>query len=506
MMFEKDDKFLTFPIGLGFTYRYLQFMQDPTITGLSLQEQLNNKGDFAKLMNIVPGDSPLFSPDASSLLWQRTIELLNRSIFANSALSEAEEKQLSTAIDFLTDEGVTDDGLSIPTYSAALMRYYEYKTLHENAMSTYLDEKITVDSTTGAEGVALKQQWASYREKQLKSLIDKAEQDWINLGLKQQVEGYLAVRSSLEPKKYLNLYRQSYLADIELSFLPPLNDQGLPAYTTYFSPFDAFDPKVPWTKLTLTKGEIDTLVSNSPAELKSLFNGGASALEIESISLEYNNVVVMRPWWKPEFCESRYWKLPDNTVVSDGKLPRQGMIPAYITSMLVVRNITVTRKKSAASKPIDIGVLISNPKIFKPLPGQTPPIFVPPKLEQAVMKSASALRGTVQGSPAALPKTSFVARPVQPTPIRPVGTKASEAIRVQPNISKVYVNTKYVGTTIKTPILTVPPKPANPGGTTPAQAELVTETFASEGVVVLAYVCKRIPRSPNPDAKLSWSA
>ena len=332
MMFEREDKFLTFPVGLGFTYRYLQFMQDPAISGLSLQEQLNNKGDFAKLMNIIPEDSPVFSPDASSLLWNRVQDLLKRSVFANSALTEGEDKKLSEAIDFLTDEGVTEGEMRIPTYSPALKRYYEYKTLYEKAMSTYLDEKITVEATTGAEGGVLKQQWESYREKQLKSLIDTAEQDWLNLGLKQQIEGYLSVRSSLEPKKYLNLYRQSYLDDMELSFLPPLNDQGLPVYTTFFSPFDAFDPKIPWTKVTLTKGEVDTLIQSSPAELKSLFNGKPLESEIESISLEYNNVVIMRAWWRPEFCESRYWKLPDDILVSDGKLPRRGIIPAYITS------------------------------------------------------------------------------------------------------------------------------------------------------------------------------
>jgi hypothetical protein len=174
--------------------------------------------------------------------------------------------------------------------------------------------------------------------------------------------------------------------------------------------------------------------------------------------------------------------------------------------MIVVRNVTVTRKKLAASKPIKISILTSNAKFFKPLPGQSPPIVVTPKLEQAVMMSAMAQRGTDRGSTASLPKTSFVARTLQAAAIRPDSVKSPEAMRVQANLSKAYVNTKYVGTTIKTPVLTVPPKPANPTGATPAQAELVTETYVSEGVVVLAYVCKRNPRSPNPDATLSWSS
>ena len=54
MLFEKGDRFLTFPLGLGFTYKYLNFMKDPSASGLTLQEQLNNKADFARLLNIIP--------------------------------------------------------------------------------------------------------------------------------------------------------------------------------------------------------------------------------------------------------------------------------------------------------------------------------------------------------------------------------------------------------------------------------------------------------------------
>jgi hypothetical protein len=233
MMFEKEDKFLTFPVGVGFTQRYLQFMKDPSVSGLTLQEHLNNRGDFARLLNIIPDDSPVFSQDASRLLWYALKNTLTASIFAESALTEPENNLLNQAIAFLTDE-VNENGSTIPIYSAQVRKYYEYKTRYEKAAAAYLDEKITVESTTGEEGESLRQQWLSSREKQLRDMKDQAEQEWINLGFKQQVEYHQSVRSSLEPKKYLNLYRKSYLDDMNVSEIPDLNGLGIGIYTTVF--------------------------------------------------------------------------------------------------------------------------------------------------------------------------------------------------------------------------------------------------------------------------------
>lgn len=67
-----------------------------------------------------------------------------------------------------------------------------------------------------------------------------------------------------------------------------------------------------------------------------------------------------------------------------------------------------------------------------------------------------------------------------------------------------YVSLKYNGTTIQRP--KIPRKifipPPRQGGT--STSNLTTETFSLDGVVVLAYVCKRVPKSPNPDPNLSW--
>lgn len=78
-----------------------------------------------------------------------------------------------------------------------------------------------------------------------------------------------------------------------------------------------------------------------------------------------------------------------------------------------------------------------------------------------------------------------------PTPARPVDTNR-------------FVVTKYDGTTIKTPVVDIPPKRPPPNTGNPP-GDLVQETYHFDGVAVLAYVCKRIPKSPNPDKTLQWA-
>ena len=351
-IFETEDKYLTFPLGTSFTYQYLNFMKDPSISGLTLQEHLNNKGDFARLLNIVPSDATSFSPDASKLLWDELINILTISTFAKSDLTVAENNLLNKAVDFLTDITKLDDGTEIPVNSVIVNQYYEYKTVFDQAEATYLNEKMTVELSTGTEGEKLKQQWNAYREKQLLDIKNKAEDDWKNLGLREQVKYYQQVRSNLEPRKFLGLYKSAYLNEIEISETPDLNGMGIGVYTTFFSPFDAFEPNLPWMEITLSKEEINQLVQVAPNDLKSIFNAGEGSNDIESIKLEYKEVVIIRPWYKPEFFASRYWKFDDDIIVSDGHVPRQGKIPGYITSMLVVRNVTMTRKKTLDTSKI----------------------------------------------------------------------------------------------------------------------------------------------------------
>jgi hypothetical protein len=537
-IFEKDDTFLTYPLGIGFPNRALSFMKELQASGLDAAQQLRDKCDFARLHNIVPHDSALFSGDASQPLWDRSMKILNDAVFAQSGLSEAEEKRLAEAIDFLTDLQQVGTA-QIAINSAAVTQYYTYKTAYDNAEQTYIDEKMTVESTTGPEGEALRQRWHNSRDKQLKELVQRALEDLNNLGSAVQVRAAQAIRAELEPKKYLDLYRAAYESEISIAEIPDLDANGLGIYSTFFSPFNIFDPETSWNQLTLTRTELDTLADSAAPELKALF-GGTAASPIEAVTLEYTNVAIVRPWFRPEFFAARTWKFADSSVVSDGGRPCTGIIPAYVTSMLVTRNITVTRFGGGASQaPLNIPILVANRPIDHNTKGNMLKNIGAKELDRTVLEgvysknqsppikfidtSAVAFLRQPQVRTAARAPAAAPALRKQPTAVA-LGSSTESAIRDlafrdqlargsitdtvrdttftrmmarDPTVNLDIQRIRYVGEVIAAVSPPPPPPPALPPTAT-------TERYAFDGVIVLAYVCKRVPLSPNPDPKLKF--
>lgn len=527
-IFEDDDNFLTLPLGIGFSNKYLHFMDDTANSGLTLQEQLNYNGDFARLMNIIPEDTTMFSADASNFLWDEVKYVLHDAIFASSTLSEQEDKLLAQALDYLTDVKTLDDGAQITVDSPEVKNYYYYQDVYYSAEHNYLNEKLTVESALDPEGDKLRAQWGSSRKQELTDIKDKAESDWKNLGFKEIVENYMSIKNNLELKKYPNKFRQDYLNDIALSEISDLKGVGIGFYTTFFSPLDAFSTEQPWSSITLTKEEINDAIEEAPDDLKTIFNVKGkgnivtmmieeiekfvlhaplglkvkiltemaekvlhgkdiftvtreefqilfdnapqnlkdawsdqwACTDIKSISLEYKVIIIIRPWFKPEFFSSRYWKLSGDVMVSNGNRPVKGKIPSYITGMIVARNVKIVKEKDKPVKPLVI-----------PIIGNLP-------IQQLK-----------------IPEKKIPAREVRPArDLTPINT-----IQITQKQKREFIQTKYIGKTIETPV-SIQDKnvPTNIGSGS------YVETYNFDGVTALAFIAKRIPKSPNPDNALNW--
>lgn len=466
---DKKDKFLSFPKGVAFTYDFLKFMLPPGESGLSAVAQQNAKCEFARMMNVSFEDSPNFLPDASFYLWESYEAILRNSAFPQSTLTEQEEKQLLEATHFLS---VTQSGpngpITVP--SPQYNSYIQYKTLFDKANNAYLDEKLSVENATGPEGDERKKQWREYREKQLLDFVNQANSEWTNFGNKTTVENYTAAKASLEQKKYVNLVSSEYLSDLNLSDIADLSANGLSTKITFYSPSDITDKSIPWTSIHLSKDEINALSGQASPELKSLFDGGEGSDDIEAVSLEYNTVFVARPWFHPEYFASRYWKLADNfpdSVVSDGSIPCRGKLPVYVSSMIVGRNITITRKATVhalSTAPLVLPIL-SSVSINSATPvaahmntkTQNSMIFKP--------QHAATLKGQ-----AINPKSPVARTMAEPTPamirrIQPAANDASSVSARQPFAANLnYANLKYNSTVMATPIIRIPPDtpPAKP--------------------------------------------
>lgn len=432
----KSDTFLVFPQGISFTYDYLSFMKPPDESGLSAVAQHNSRCDFARIMNVSFEDNPNFSPDSSVFLWDKFIQVLKDSVFPDSTLTVGEEDQLAEATQFLTEKKTDLAGKQFLVPSSKYLDYIKYKTIYDNVVYIYLDEKITIENTTDSESDKRKNDWLIFREKQLLDQIEKAKNDWINLGYKAQIENYSAIKNSLEQKKYTSLIYSEYMSDLSFSDLADLNAGGSSVKVTNFSPIDILDQSAHWISLNLKDDEIDNLVNKATTELRAIFPPDKGS-KIKSVSFEYNNISIVRSWWKPEYFMSNYWKLSNSSsinVVSDGSIPNKGYIPAYISNVIVARNLKVIRKKKIFFDQIAIPILMKTklPNVFK----------------------------------------DFV--------ISKFGSNSNNQ-NYERDVDISYTFEELMG-----------------------EDRLIEEKYTFNGVVVLAYICKRIPKSPNPDFSLKW--
>jgi hypothetical protein len=491
LLFEDETTFLTFPLGMSYSAKALNFLSNRSESKLSPQEQINYSADFARLTNIIPEDGPLWSPDASIFLWDEFKSIIRQSIFAKDNLSKDEKKILDHAIDYLTDLKKEGDTY-IAVDSKYVKKYIKYKNLFDYAKKAYLDEKISVENSTGDLGRKLRDDWLKFRESELKDAIAKSEKEWIDKGFRNQVEDCQNVRENLEYKLYLNNIREVYLNHLEYSEIPDLASGGITFCSTLFSPQDSFDPKASWSIISMTKEEIESLSKKAPAVLNKLFISEEQDTDFDFINIEYKNVVIIRPWFNISFFKERFWKLPKDELVSNGKIPRKGRIPAYVSSMLVIRKIEVFNKKGIFDSITDFFESLYK-STLKDSQRSISFSYVPQKGSKKLtrlMQSGQVDRhliSKIRIRPILNIRSSYFPFSLSRNfDAKNGGIKIMDYISIKTNEIRLNYSVKF-------------PKIFK------RNLRMKKKKFQLDEFKVVAFVCNRLPRSPRPDPKLKWN-
>jgi hypothetical protein len=520
-----DDAFLSFPTaGAAFTLDELRILEQPGESAEDVRQRSHHKAQLARILNQVPRDS-LVHQGEDRLVWSEYERVLRTAELARSTLTATEREQLAQANATLGRQ-VEEDGVTTTVYTPELVAYYRYKEAHDEVARTLLDERITAEHT---DDPAAKAAWDGGRRAVLEDALARALQDWTVLGHKDRIEGALALVQGLSGKN-LEVLRAELISDFEACVEPDLlaNDpEG--AYSTFYSPSDAFDPATPWTTLHLSGDELRTLIADAPPELRAKVGDSANALR--SVTVEYADVTVMRPWLSPTFLAARTWRLPpgDDAVLSDGGTPRTGRVPALVTGMVVVRKVTVERERptDGAVGPAvlpELGILRRAElmdRFVRAGGGETVSVAGGVRVSDAVAaRSFVGVTAVVASPPRDHRRGGGVV--VHDRRRRPDGSggavvrdhrggaggadgDAPGGVRVVSRDRRsTGVRLRERGTTVtrvgRGPIVVPPPPPVTPVPTTQVDEVVL------DGVVVLAYRCRRVPRSPDPDERLDWGA
>jgi hypothetical protein len=227
------------------------------------------------------------------------------------------------------------------------------------------------------------------------------------------------------------------------------------------------------------------------------------------VSFEYRSVAITRPWFRPGLFKARFWRLPDGVEpLSDGADPATGRCPAYVSALVFARNVVVTYKAQVGGTT-DTGAAI---RFLRLEPAMLSAKFIhlasaaetPTSPEVRLVRDHRGDAPTVSTfSPSRaalrLRAADFSAATVTAAPIAVAVTEAPAPTtllaRSRLRLGSMLAGPVLVGGATLAPEPAPPPTPEPPPPAPSREGE----------VMVLAFICKRTPRSPDPDPTLTWT-
>jgi len=201
----------------------------------------------------------------------------------------------------------------------------------------------------------------------LKDEVQAALYDWETAGYKAMYEQAAAYISSVENRSMV-MMKEEYKKNLRNAYVSGLCSGQEYPYTT-LSPADFADTGS-WTKMVFDSSKCNASsaragkASGIHANVKTRVlgfsakghydheeseNANLMTFDFTKFKLEFEicQVDIVRPWFKPAFLNSKYWRFaPGNKdkegkeeMLSDGEPIPQGLMPAYPTSIIFMRNL-----------------------------------------------------------------------------------------------------------------------------------------------------------------------
>jgi hypothetical protein len=473
-VFERHaDVFLSFPALSPRTYtpEQLRFGTPGAMT----TQMLADASEFARLTNIIPR-GVIAPDDEGEYLWDIYRDVLRTAELAADDLSPVERERYERAIALLYR--TSPDGL--PTPSDAFVAYQRCRDDWFRAQEKFAHERTSAEASDDpAKHVA----WRT-REPLLREEISTLEDRLLAEGRCAEIERALQAEQTCAgraPSLDWHAWNRSFMADLDTQ-----TDTSLINFApTSFAPSDFFEDE-DWPEFTLDRGEMGRLVERAPSELVQVLASSEGAGHVQRISFEYRSVAVTRPWFRPAVFKARTWRLPSHHErLSDGGNPAQGRCPAYIAAVVFARKLNIefrpldTGPATVPARPAEPKLL--DPAILRHIAAHGPPVIPRPGMRPL-------RRGSVRISAPEYKER----RPVVPLLIAPAAPPAMPVVRL------------FAGVVVPPAAAPAPAPPASPSpGAASAASSSAARPWGSE-LTVLAFICKRLPRCPDPLPDLTW--
>jgi len=514
LVFESENTFLSFPAlsPLSYPPERLKFVKPG---GEVTPQDLADLSEFARITNRIPR-GVLAPEDEEEYLWDVYHEVLTTAQISSGSMSASEKAEYDGAIAFLYVSG--PDGLRRP--GPALTAYNQRRDAHIKAQEEYKAAQFTAESS---DDPAVQTRWRDEDEPRLREELRRIEEAWLTGGQKARVEAAQQIersRAALDPSLIWKEWQKSFIADLDMQ----TDTNNIQYAITGFSPSDLFDIGS-WPRFTLTRDEMTRLAPLAPPELLTIFGSSPGNPDIESVSFEFRSVALNRPWFESDVFKNRCWRLGAGAEsLSDGGTPPKGRCPAYISALVFARNVTVQRRQQSGAEPaltaVKPSMLLRLDEARRVNAGLHAASIYPAasaraRRQDAVMQPRMTPKFTAARTAILSPQRDRITR-------RPVHQEA-EATRAKMQLTAARSRNRLAGlswTTVAVDPAPQPETPIDPTGNfvwvkdhwerpraktaTETKPDTAAETKLSDEIIILAFICKRLPLCPNPDPALSW--
>lgn len=482
-VFGRDGHYLSFPLS--------PWGLDPEQLHAVVNDPLSDAGvrgeaDFADLVNSIP-TGVLWRPREGVRLWDVHADVLG-AILAEAPQTPQDAARHEEALALLK----VADGDRL-TDSQVVTEYEQFRDAYIAATQEYNNR---ANEAELSDDTAVQEQWEADRPS-LQDEVDAARKAWENEGHRGDVDAAREVLRELagrSPRQAWQGYRRLFDPSLPEIFYKT-GPEGQRYVPTGFIPTDVVDTV--WATMTLSEGEVQTLAEQAPEELRSRLGDGARDTGLESVTVEYSTITPHRGWWTPAPYSSRAWRFADpDRILSDGSDPPSGECTAYVTGVVLVRNISVTRRSAGSAREADerrrpiTRVRARRGRAQRPsrraggrerrsggseAPARARVRDHRDRVVAAVSSAARQVQGRLRARPAVTRPARERSRP-RPAP----GGRQAPPTPTSRRRTRV---------------------PARRGASSTTQT---VETIGDGEIFVWALECKPLPRSPHPDLGLSW--
>jgi hypothetical protein len=244
------------------------------------------------------------------------------------------------------------------------------------------------------------------------------------------------------------------------------------------------------------------LLNEAPAELRLRFGADSATSSVASLTFEFSSAAILRPWFVSEALRARFWRFADpGKIISDGGRPPKGACPAYVTAIVFARKVAVEEKRAEptpSAKPFDgfrFTVAVKDPERL----ARISPEVLAATQPRPVSVTASTMN--VKAAETVSPGTATV-RMANPQVMRAadMNVAAARPVATQTVTTRpIRLSTMAVTRLPQQSVPVTAPTTPSPSPTSSPQP-----ATSDDAVYILAFICKTLPKSPDPDLTLQW--